>query len=165
MEDVDLDIERVSQKVVEAYALIGKTIATAESCTAGMVSSVLADVPGASKVLRGGAVTYCDEIKHRVLGVPEAILARYTAVSDMTAKEMALASRDLFQSDVAVSLTGYAGPGGGSASDPVGTVYIGLAMPSSLLVERCYFEGTRTSVRKKAALRALELLFGAAKSL
>ena len=158
MEDLDLNIERVAREVVEAYAFAGKTIATAESCTAGMVASALADVPGASSVLRGGAVTYCDEIKHRVLGVSEDTLDRFSAVSDETAREMAVGSRDLFQVDVAVSLTGYAGPGGGSESDPVGTVYIGVAAAESLYAERCTFEGTRTDVRKYSALHALELL-------
>ncbi len=158
MEDIDLNIERLAREVIEAYALAGKTIATAESCTAGMVSSALADVSGASLVLRGAAVTYCDEIKHRILGVSEETLARFSAVSDATAKEMATGSRSLFQADVAVSLTGYAGPGGGTDSDPVGTVYIGIATAELVCAERCTFEGSRTDVRKQAALHALDVL-------
>ncbi|MFR7798060.1 MAG: CinA family protein [Collinsella sp.] len=102
-----------------------------ESLTAGMIASTIADIPGASAVLRGGAVTYCDEIKHRVLGVEQETLDRYTAVSHQTAREMASGSLELYQSDIAVSVTGYAGPGGGTEDDPAGTFYIGWAHRSA----------------------------------
>ena len=105
----------LARALVEGACAAGLTVATAESCTAGMVASLIADVPGASEVLRGGAVTYCDEIKHRVLGVSSETLERYTAVSPQTAREMALGARSLFSTDMAVSLTGYAGPAGSSA--------------------------------------------------
>ena len=100
------------------------TVSTAESLTAGMIASTIADIPGASAVLRGGAVTYCDEIKHRVLGVEQETLDRFSAVSHQTAREMAAGSLELYQSDIAVSATGYAGPGGGTEQDPAGTFYI-----------------------------------------
>ena len=116
--------EFLAARLVERAADMGKTVCTAESCTAGMVASTIAGVPGASAVLRGGAVTYCDEVKRRVLGVSEATLAEYTAVSTETAGEMAHGALELFCADVAVSLTGYAGPGGGTERDPAGTVYM-----------------------------------------
>lgn len=133
-------------------------VSTAESCTAGMVSSYIAGVPGASAVLLGGAVTYCDDIKNHVLDVPEKTLENHTAVSGETASAMADGSRKLFGSDVAVSITGYAGPGGGSSADPVGTVYIGVATQRGTRYERHLFEGDRMSVRLQAALGALKLL-------
>ena len=149
--------EFLAAQLVERAAGMGKTVCTAESCTAGMVASTIAGVPGASAVLRGGAVTYCDEVKRRVLGVSEATLAEYTAVSTETAGEMAHGALELFGADVAVSLTGYAGPGGGTERDPAGTVYIGVSGACER-VERCVFTGDRNEVRLRAAVHALELL-------
>ena len=119
--------EELARDIVERASARGVTVSTAESLTAGMIASTIADIPGASAVLRGGAVTYCDEIKHRVLGVEQETLDRFSAVSHQTAREMAVGSLDLYQSDVAVSATGYAGPGGGTEQDPAGTFYIGWA--------------------------------------
>ena len=162
MDDVTLRgrAERLAGELVHEASARGVTVSTAESCTAGMVASAIADVPGASEVLRGGAVTYCDEVKHRVLGVSEQTLALHTAVSPQTAREMATGSRALFSSDVAVSLTGYAGPGGGTEKDPAGTVYLGLASDAGVSAERCSFDGGRNEVRMAATCRALELLLG-----
>lgn len=157
----------VASELVRACAARGLTVATAESCTAGMVASMIADVPGASAVLKGGAVTYCDEIKHRVLGVASDTLDRFTAVSHETAREMAAGAVRLFDADMAVSLTGYAGPGGGTARDPAGTVYIGFcANGRSATSERFAFEGGRGAVRSAAAERAIaRLLEGALEDL
>ena len=123
--------EELARDIVERASFRGVTVSTAESLTAGMIASTIADIPGASAVLRGGAVTYCDEIKHRVLGVEQETLDRYTAVSHQTAREMASGSLELYQSDIAVSATGYAGPGGGTEDDPAGTFYIGWAHRSA----------------------------------
>lgn len=150
--------DEIARELVRVATENGLTVSTAESCTAGMVASLIADVPGASAVLRGGAVTYCDEVKHRVLGVATVTLERYTAVSRQTAFEMAAGSRRLFGSDAAVSLTGYAGPGGGTVEDSAGTVYIGIDDEAGARVERCSFTGGRNEVRLRAAVRALELL-------
>ena len=157
MADLD-DIDDVARQLVSAGTDRGLTVSTAESCTAGMVAAAIADIPGASEVLRGGAVTYCDAIKHKVLGVSEETLRRYTAVSSQTAQEMAEGSRRLFDTDVAVSLTGYAGPGGGTAEDPAGTVYIGLSSSRGHQVRRFQCAGTRNEVRRAAALEALRML-------
>ena len=117
--------EELARDIVERASARGVTVSTAESLTAGMIASTIADIPGASAVLRGGAVTYCDEIKHRVLGVKQETLDRFSAVSHQTAREMAAGSLELYQSDIAVSATGYAGPGGGTEQDPAGTFYMG----------------------------------------
>lgn len=151
-------LEEAARSVVAQAAKRGLTVSTAESCTAGMVASALADIPGASAVLRGGAVTYCDEIKHRVLGVASETLADYTAVSEQTAREMAEGSVALFEADLAVSLTGYAGPGGGTPDDPCGTVYFATHDRLGTSCVRCSFTGSRNEIRVQAAQKALELL-------
>lgn len=154
--------EELAREIVERATLRGVTVSTAESLTAGMIASTVADIPGASAVLRGGAVTYCDQIKHRLLGVEQQTLNRYTAVSYQTAREMAAGSLELFGSDIAVSATGFAGPGGGTEQDPAGTFYIGWAfraldggapVADSM---RCHYEGDRSCVRAHAVTEALE---------
>lgn len=147
-----------AHKLVASAVSCGATVATAESCTAGLVASTIASVPGASDVLRGGAVTYVDEIKNRLLGVSSEILERYTAVSSPCACEMAEGARSLFEVSAAVSVTGYAGPGGGTAEDPVGTVYFGISTASGTETYRKVFAGSRDEVRWQAAAFALELL-------
>ena len=153
--------EELARDIVERATVRGVTVSTAESLTAGMIASTIADIPGASAVLRGGAVTYCDEIKHRVLGVEQETLDRYTAVSYQTAREMAAGSLELYQSDIAVSATGYAGPGGGTEDDPAGTFSIGWAYRSAdggvPVVDsiRCHYEGDRSCVRALAVAEAL----------
>ena len=153
--------EELARAIVERASVLGVTVSTAESLTAGMIASTIADIPGASAVLRGGAVTYCDEIKHRVLGVEQETLDRYTAVSYQTAREMAAGSLDLYQSDIAVSATGYAGPGGGTEDDPAGTFYIGwVSRPTDggmTVVDsmRCCYGGDRSCVRAHAVTEAL----------
>lgn len=150
-----------AEEFVRAAAARTVRASTAESCTAGMVASYIAGVSGASATLLGGAVTYCDEIKHHVLGVPAATLEKHTAVSGETACAMADGSRRLFGSDLAVSITGYAGPTGGSPADPIGTVYIGVASKQGTRFERYQFVGDRLSIRLQATLAALRLLVDA----
>lgn len=158
MSDLETEAEAVARQLVSVTAGAGLTVATAESCTAGMVASTIADVPGASEVLRGGAVTYVNEIKHRVLGVRRETLDGVGAVSSACACEMAEGARRVFGTDVAVSVTGFAGPGGGTPEEPVGTVYFGVASPEGTRFERCSFSGDRSAVRRAACLHACELL-------
>ena len=150
-----------AHKLVASAVSCGATVATAESCTAGLVASTIASVPGASDVLRGGAVTYVDEIKNRLLGVSSETFERYTAVSSPCACEMAEGARSLFEVSAAVSVTGYAGPGGGTAEDPVGTVYFGISTAYGVETYRKVFAGSRDEVRWQAAAFALDLLCGA----
>lgn len=147
-----------AQRLVAFASAHGLTVATAESCTAGRVAAVVGGVPGASEALRGGAVTYVNEIKHRVLGVSEKTLATVGAVSERCACEMAAGARALFGSDAAVSITGFAGPGGGTADNPVGTVYLGIADQDGARAVRRHFNGDRDDVRWQATMEALRLL-------
>ena len=116
-------------------ALEGKTLATAESCTGGMIGQLLTAVPGASAVYKGGVVSYCNEIKHRLLGVDEQVLMGYGAVSAPVAEAMAQGARKLLDADVSVSVTGLAGPGGDEFGNPVGTVFVGYSDAEVTLAE------------------------------
>lgn len=158
---VQLECDRLARAIVESALRRHVKVSTAESCTAGLVASSIADVPGASGVLLGGAVTYRDEVKRGVLGVPASTLELHTAVSGQAACAMAVGSRRLFGSDIAVSITGYAGPGGGTPDDPVGTVYIGIDQAGGTTARRFAFEGDRRSVRMQAVLAALDLVLAA----
>lgn len=157
-------LRAAAEAVVREGAARGLHVSTAESCTAGLVAASLGSVSGASNVLLGGAVTYVDAIKHKVLGVSSETLARHTAVSWQTAAELAQGSRSLFGSDVAVSVTGYAGPTGGTEQDPVGTVYFGLSTPRETTTTVRRFIGTRDEVRRAAAAFALSLVLDALES-
>ncbi len=150
----------------QAYDLVRElearrlTAATAESCTGGLVAKLITDVSGSSRVFVGGFVTYTNEIKINVLGVDPDVIRRDTEVSRACACEMALRARERMHTDLAVSTTGFAGPGGGTETDPVGTVYIAVATENGTVCERFSApEGAgREDVRGAAAYRALELL-------
>src|SRR6266496_488197 len=134
-------------------------IATAETCTAGLVSSCLTSVPGASKTFERGFVLYHDSAKATGLGVPEAISRQYGAVSAEVTKGLAEGALAHSTAGVSVAVTGYAGPGGGSEKNPVGTTYVAAARKSvETLVERHVFSGDRDAVRMQAVGAALALL-------
>ena len=138
--------------------LEGKTLATAESLTGGGIGAALTAVPGASLVYKGGIISYVNEVKADVLGVPQEILDRYGAVSPWTAGYMASGVRKLLQADIAVSVTGLAGPGGDEFGHPVGTVYIGFESNSAALVKEFHFQGNREEVRNQTIAAALNLI-------
>ena len=138
--------------------LQGKSLATAESCTGGGIGDALTAVPGASNVYKGGIISYCDEIKQKLLDVPEEMLAQYGAVSDPVAQAMAKGARGALNADVAVSVTGLAGPSGDEYGNPVGTVYIGYADANTCLSRHFLFSGDRESVRGQAIEAALALI-------
>lgn len=131
------------------------TVSAAESCTGGLVGSYITDIAGASEYFRGSAGTYCNEMKEHILGVSHDTLETYTAVSAQTAGEMAEGSRRLYGSDIAISTTGIAGPGGGSATQPVGLVYTGIAGPWGTQTYRDVYLGDRTEVKRRAATGAI----------
>ena len=147
--------------LVRHFSEKGITVCTAESCTGGLVAKLITDVAGSSQVLLGGFVTYTNEVKMRLLGVDSELLARETEVSHACAKAMAAGARERLGATLAVSLTGFAGPTGGTDADPVGTVYIGIASPRGVVSERFQAPdpSTRKKVREAAAMRALELLY------
>lgn len=136
----------------------GATLATAESCTGGLVAKLLTDVLGASDVFLGGAVTYANAAKTKLLGVKKKTLEAHGAVSWQTAKEMARGARKKFASTVAVAVTGIAGPGGGSKEKPVGTLWIAWTAGRRCEAVRCQFSGTRGEIRTHGAATALQML-------
>ncbi|MDR0760901.1 MAG: CinA family protein [Treponema sp.] len=137
----------------------GLKIVTAESCTAGLAADLLASVPGASRVFWGGFICYTPEAKTLMLGVEEALLAKYGLVSRETAMAMAGGALERSGADVAVSVTGLAGPDGDGSGVPVGTVWIGAARRNGECKARAYhYTGSRQSVRSAAAREAIEVL-------
>ena len=143
--------ETLASAVGKKLSAAGKTAATAESCTGGLVSELLTSVPGSSAYLQGGAVAYSDAAKIKLLGVRSATLKKYGAVSMQSAREMALGARKLFKSDYALSVTGIAGPDGGTAAKPVGLVFFALAGKKGVRVFRRQFFKTRAYIRACAA--------------
>ena len=152
----------VAEKLVEILRAQGLVCATAESCTGGGIGSAITSVPGSSEVYAGGVVSYSNAVKHDVLGVSQESLDRHGAVSPEVAGEMAEGARRLLKADLAVSVTGIAGPGGGSAEKPVGLVWFGLASARGTRTEKAIFAGDRARVREQAVLHALGMLTVAA---
>ena len=143
-------------KVLEA--LRGKSLVTAESLTGGGIGAALTAVPGSSEVYKGGIISYTDAVKEQILGVPGEILQRYGAVSQWTAEYMASGVRKKLDADVAVSVTGLAGPGADEYGNPVGTVFIGYEDARHSVVEHFVFSGSREEVRSQTVRAALELI-------
>ncbi len=151
----------LAQAIVDKAGADGLMIAAAESCTGGLVAGAITDVPGASAVLERGFVTYSNEAKTELLGVPPAAISRCGAVSAPVARAMAAGALARSHADIAVSITGIAGPGGGNAEKPVGLVWFGLAArdEKQARVERRVFpSGARDFVRARASETALRLL-------
>lgn len=148
----------------EAEQLIGLLkskklrMSAAESCTGGMIGCMMTSVPGSSDVFLGSAVTYSNDAKERILGVSHQTLMDHGAVSMETASEMAKGSIDAYESDVAVSVTGIAGPGGATPEKPVGLVYIAVADGPRVVVTKNLFQGDRQSIRNQTAVEAIKLL-------
>ena len=134
------------------------TVATAESCTGGLVASRIVNVPGASDVFKEGFVTYSNKAKRKHLDVSKGTLKKYGAVSSQTAREMAIGGAFATDSDVCVSVTGIAGPDGGTEETPVGLVYMACCFKDKVTVEKYQFKGNRDKVREHAAVRALDLV-------
>lgn len=146
--------ERVGQRL----RTLGATIATAESCCGGLISHRITNISGSSDYFAGGVVSYSNEAKIKMLDVEESALEKYGAVSDIVAIEMAQGARRAFLSDYAISVTGIAGPTGGTEDKPVGLVFVGVASPSGIRVERYLFKGSRDDIKEQTADKALELL-------
>jgi nicotinamide-nucleotide amidase len=149
---------QVAIDVLSRLAVRGETLAVAESCTGGGLGSILTSAPGASSAFVGGVIAYSDSVKVALLGVEATTLAVHGAVSESCAREMADGVRDRLGADWGVSITGIAGPDGGSPEKPVGTVWIGLSGPDVLSGESFRFPGDREQIRSSAARSALGLL-------
>ena len=152
------DERRVEAMVLDLCGARGLTLATAESCTGGMVAERLTSVPGSSRVFLGGVVAYADEVKKAELGVPAELLERHGAVSAATASAMAVGARERLGADVAVAVTGIAGPEGGSDEKPVGLVYLHAESPFGSRTVDFVFPGDREGIRRRAAVTALHLV-------
>jgi competence/damage-inducible protein CinA-like protein len=152
------DGRRVEELVLEACRVRGLTLATAESCTGGLVAQRLTSVPGSSDVFLGSVVAYADEVKVRELGVPQELLEQHGSVSAEAAAAMAAGARERLRADVAVAVTGIAGPGGGTEDKPVGLVYLHAEAPGGERALEFHFAGDRESIRRRAAATALHLV-------
>ena len=138
--------------------LKGKTLVTAESLTGGGIGASLTGVSGASAIYKGGIISYTNEVKHGILGVPMEVLDQYGAVSEPVAKAMAEGARKVLEADMAVSVTGLAGPGGDAFGNPVGTVFIGYSDSNVTEVKHCLFSGDREAIRQQTVEEALRLI-------
>jgi PncC family amidohydrolase len=150
--------ERLEERIGELLTRRGLTLAVAESCTGGLLGHRVTNVSGSSAYFQGGVISYSNEIKERILGIPHQTLVQHGAVSGETALAMAREARRLLRTDIAVSVTGIAGPTGGTPEKPVGLVYIGLAAEGTELCERHIWEGDRSENKELSAQAALELL-------
>lgn len=151
-------IYALAEKVVAAASAAGKTIAFAESCTGGMLAAAVTDVAGASAAFYGSAVVYSNEAKENILRVPADIIERKGAVSRECAVMMARGARGVYGADIALSVTGVAGPGGGTPEKPVGTVWFAYSSETKEDSFVCHFDGGRDEVRSAAVRTALEYL-------
>lgn len=152
-----IDVGSVEEALVHALSARGLTVAAAESCTGGLVAARLTSVSGASEILRGSFVTYAEEAKESLVGVSRESLDQYSAVSKTVAAEMADGARNRMQANIGISVTGYAGPSGGTEKDPVGTVYIGISTKKETTVSRLSLSAMRPRnyIRTVAASRAM----------
>jgi nicotinamide-nucleotide amidase len=171
--------QRAARSLLKLLEDRGLTLATAESCTAGLLGKMITDVPGASAVYLGGWIVYSNDMKWRQLGVPKTTLRRYRAVSEPVALKLAIEALRRSGADLSVAITGIAGPEGGTRDKPVGTVWIAVsrretprprsaarpntAPPIASAAWRFRFRGSRAAIRHSAALHALDLVHSAAR--
>ncbi len=153
--DSEVTLEKA---VVDLLAANKLTACTVESCTGGMLSARLINVPGVSEVFKSGYVTYSNKSKRRLLGIKKNILMKHGAVSEQIAREMAKTAASLARTDVSVSTTGIAGPDGGTPEKPVGLVYIGCNVCGRITVKECHFHGSREKIRESTVSAALSLM-------
>ena len=158
MTAADQELEALALRLGRALVVRGFKLATAESCTGGWIAKAVTDVPESSQWFDGGVVTYSNESKTALLGVPTAVLAEHGAVSEPTVRAMAEGARARFGCQVAVAVSGIAGPSGGSAAKPVGTVFIAWATPAGVTATRRQFAGGREAVRRQTVALAIERL-------
>lgn len=151
------EIRKLEEQVVVLLLENSYTITTVESCTAGLLSSTIVNVSGSSRCFNESYVTYSNEAKERLAGVSHATLEQYGAVSEETAREMAQGGASMANANVALSVTGIAGPTGGTKDKPVGLVYIGCCVNEIVEVIECQFHGTREENRKSSVEAALKL--------
>jgi PncC family amidohydrolase len=158
------DLGHLAERLQAICLERGLTLATAESCTGGLVADTLTDVPGSSGYMLGGIVAYADRVKERQLGVAAELLVTHGAVSAQVARAMAVGVRERFEADLGVAVTGIAGPGGGTTAKPVGLTYVAVALSSAVEVRRFAWAGDRGANKRSSAVAVLELLIATAES-
>ncbi len=146
------------KEIIEKLIADGASVATAESCSGGLLAAAITAVAGASAIFGYGLITYSNEAKEKLLGVKKETLTAWGAVSENCAYEMAAGLKEMSQADCAVSVTGIAGPGGGSAEKPVGLVYIGLAWGDEIHVKKNLFQGSREEIRRQTVETAFAFI-------
>jgi nicotinamide-nucleotide amidase len=154
-----------ARRLQDVCVAVGLTVSAAESCTGGLLTHVLTEVPGSSGYLLGGVVSYSDQAKRELLGVPAEHLAAHGAVSAQVARAMAQGAQERFGSDLAAAITGVAGPDGGTDAKPVGLTYVAVAGPGGVDVRRFAWNGDRGSNKRDSAGAAIDLLIGHAEAL
>jgi nicotinamide-nucleotide amidase len=151
-------MEHIVNQIHKSLIKNKKTVAVAESCTAGLVSTLLTQISGSSEYFILGTVVYSNRTKESVLKVPSRLIARKGAVSQDIAKKMAQAVRKLAKTDFGIGITGIAGPTGATPHKSIGTVFIAIDSKDKKICRRFLFKGNRNTIRQKAALKSLELL-------
>lgn len=154
-----------AQSVIDILKEKNLTLSTAESCTGGMIGELITSVSGASEVYGFGFITYANEAKEQILGVKHETLEKFGAVSEETAREMALGAKRVSGSDISVSVTGIAGPGGGTKEKPVGLVYTAICCNNKVEVTKLLLKGDRESVRKQTVEKVFENIINCARNL
>ncbi len=150
----------LSEKAGRLLIKKGLKLAVAESCTGGLLGAAITEIPGSSSYFNGGVISYANKAKTRILGVPAKFLKKTGpgAVSAETVGAMARGARKLLRADVAIAVSGIAGPDGGTDDKPVGLVYLGIAVPGAVHTYKCRFKGTRAAIREQSALHGLRRL-------
>lgn len=151
-------MKRLSKKLHSLLYGTGKTLATAESCTGGGIAAAIVATSGSSDYFKGGVVSYCNEIKNRLLGVSLETIEKYNVVSAEVATEMCLGAMNALQTDYAISITGCAGPGGGTPEIPVGTIWIGYGRKDDIRTFKLTEDNGRAENLQNATKKALELI-------
>lgn len=154
---MSVQVKVISREISEYLWRAGKTVCTAESCTAGLVSASIAALPGASTYFKGGLVTYVNELKTQLLGISEELLAEYGAVSEQCARGMVAGAIERMGTDYAVAVTGYAGPGGGPEA-PVGTIFVAVGTAEEVVVRELKGDDGREANVSRASLTAMQML-------
>ena len=152
------DAQALTRQLADRLLANGQMMATAESCTGGMIAAACTDLAGSSAWFERGFVSYSNEAKTELLGVPAALIAEHGAVSEPVVRAMAHGALQHSHAQVSVAVTGVAGPGGGSLDKPVGSVWFGWATPAGVVTQLCHFEGDRHQVRQASVKHALQRL-------
>lgn len=153
-------VETLASTLLSRCHSLGLSLGTAESCTAGMIASALGNIPGASQSFKGSIISYVNQIKRDVLGVPEEVLSKYGAVSREVATHMSSGLLHVLDCDLSIAITGLAGPDGDDFGNPVGLIYVNIARPTYSQSFFFHLKGNRQEIRQEATLKALQVALG-----